>query len=86
MIGKKSRKLCGFCLIPTIRLKIVIFLCHGPTRPRRFDLRLYAAESTHAAQLALAAMVVGNLDMLAVQIGQDALERMALREVEALTW
>ncbi len=45
-----------------------------------------AAQGDHAAQLARAALAIGQLDMLVTQMGQGALERLALREVEALTW
>lgn len=44
------------------------------------------AQGRHAAELATAAMAVGQLDMLVAEMGQGALERLALREVEALTW
>lgn len=45
-----------------------------------------AAQGQHAAALAKAAMAVGQLDMLVSEMGQGALDRLALREVEALTW
>lgn len=45
-----------------------------------------AAQGQHAAGLAKAAMAVGQLDMLVSEMGQGPLERLALREVEALTW
>jgi hypothetical protein len=44
------------------------------------------AQGVHAAQLARAAMAVGQLDMLVFQIGSGASQRLALREVEAMTW
>lgn len=44
------------------------------------------AQGQYAAELATAAMAVGQLDMLVAEMGQGALERLALREVEALTW
>jgi len=46
----------------------------------------FTAQGHHAAELARAAMAVGQLDMLVAQIGPGALERLALREVEALSW
>lgn len=46
----------------------------------------FAAQGKHAAQLARAAMVVGQLDMLVAEMGQGAIQRLALREAEALTW
>ncbi|MDP5220852.1 helix-turn-helix domain-containing protein [Ruegeria sp. 2205SS24-7] len=45
-----------------------------------------AAQGKHAPELARAALAVGQLDMLVAQIGPGALERLALREVEALVW
>lgn len=45
-----------------------------------------AAQGQHAAGLATAAMAVGQLDMLVSEMGQGAQDRLALREVEALTW
>ena len=49
-----------------------------------------AAQGTHAALLARAALAVGQLDMVVAGMGPDAgqgaLERLALREVEALAW
>lgn len=44
------------------------------------------AQGVHAADLARAALAVGQLDMVVAQIGRGALERLALREVEALSW
>lgn len=44
------------------------------------------AQGQYAAELATAAMAVGQLDMLIAEMGQGALERLALREVEAMTW
>lgn len=44
------------------------------------------AQGQHAAGLAKAAMAVGQLDMLVAEMGQGALERLAMREVEALMW
>ncbi len=44
------------------------------------------AQGDHATQLARTALAVGQLDMLVAQMGRGALERLALREVEALTW
>lgn len=46
----------------------------------------FAAQGAHAAQLARAAMAVGQLDMLVAEMGQGAIQRLALREAEALTW
>ncbi|WP_120632637.1 helix-turn-helix domain-containing protein [Ruegeria sp. EL01] len=49
-----------------------------------------AAQGTHAALLARAALAAGQLDMVVAGMGPDAgqgaLERLALREVEALAW
>lgn len=45
-----------------------------------------AAQGQHAPQLARAALAVGQLDGLVADMGQGALDRLALREVEALTW
>lgn len=44
------------------------------------------AQGRHAAQMARAAMAVGRLDGLVAEMGQGALERLALREAEALSW
>lgn len=46
----------------------------------------FAAQGDHAAQLARAALAVGQLDLVVAQIGQGAIERLALREAEALSW
>jgi len=51
-----------------------------------------AAQGRQATALARAAMAVGQLDMVVAQVAQERaqrqgiLERLALREVEAMTW